>query len=158
MNVAELICKELGVKVGERFKYYDVEYAFIGGCLSGELCHFSLAGDLVEDMLKNKDKIVKINKLFDSLHYKNLLRRKYDLFLDLQRFADEHNGRFTSDFMYPIWYNTKFCKWEVGLSITKRDLLSVHFSGEEVANKALEVFKDDLEGIRLEEQRLRGEI
>lgn len=70
MNVAELICKELGVKVGEHFKYNDEEYKITGNFLikffNGLLFENRLDSLLVERLLENKESIIKINNLADS--------------------------------------------------------------------------------------------
>lgn len=87
--------------------------------------------------------------------YMQLIADKQNLFRKMLRFADCNNGDF-SKYQHCLLYDKDYQKWTTYELRANYEFMNVYFSSNEIAEKALEEFRDELERIRLAEIELRG--
>lgn len=123
-------------RVGENESYYSI---------NGN----SYVEEMTEDMCMEDKYYYEDANYFSTEEKAEEINFKQTLFRKLQRFSDENGGdkidwKEVDQGKYGIWYNADHGKIEVGSTWAVRDFGQVYFISEEVAQQAIELFKEDL--------------
>lgn len=123
-------------RVGENESYYSINGNCYVEVMNEDMC--------MEDKYYYEDA-----NYFSTENKAEEVNFKQTLFRKLQRFSDEHDGhrinwKDVDQEKYEIWYNADQGKIEVGSTWAVRDFGQVYFISEEVAQKAIDLFHDDL--------------
>ena len=123
-------------RVGENESYYSI---------NGN----SYVEEMTEDMCMEDKYYYEDANYFSTEDKAEEINFKQTLFRKLQRFSDENGGneigwKEVDQGKYGIWYNADHGKIEVGSTWAVRDFGQVYFISEEVAQQAIELFKEDL--------------
>lgn len=120
-------------KQGEQYWYIDSIYGTV-------FSRINMFEGMDNDIINNLN-YYKTREQAERQAFEELLHRK------LKKFMVENNSKVdwsNDDNKFDIWYDYEDKQFNTGCYESARDFAQIYFSSEEIAEKAIEEFKDDL--------------